>query len=190
MDNKKLSQPENAKLKKAYKFNMIDFILILFIIAAAAMLVYIMLGNNPFAENEKVEILYDIEIPLIRNELVSAVNKMPGAKLTDSARHYELGIVQSVKIEAGYRNEMDLEAGVVYRKPFPEHSRVVITVKAEAVKTESRYQVNGRTVMVGISLNFRTPSFVSYGNCISIAEVNEINKTNDGETLNEESEAE
>ena len=46
MDGKKFAG--TAERKKTYKFNIIDFILTMIIIAAAAVLIYILLGNDIF----------------------------------------------------------------------------------------------------------------------------------------------
>jgi len=89
--------------KKARKFNIIDFILIVFIAAAAAVLIYVMLGNSLFKKNEKITMLYDIEVDIIKNENIASVGQMPGCVFTDSVRGNEIGIVQSVRVEDAYQ---------------------------------------------------------------------------------------
>ena len=170
MDNKRLSE----RPKRIYKFNVIDFVLIVVILAAVLLLVYIMLGNNLLAGKENTTIIYTIEIDVLKNEFISAVSQItPGTKVIDSIRSYDIGEIQSVKISDSYVNMTDLETGVVNRKPFPDHSKVVITVKAKCVKDKVRYTVNGKTIMVGVQINFRTPYFISYGTCRYLEEVNE-----------------
>ena len=156
--------------KKARKFNIIDFILIVFIAAAAAVLLYVMLGNSLFARNEKITMVYDIEVDIIKNENIALVSQMPGCVFTDSVRGNEIGIVQSVRVEDAYQNNTDLETGVVYRKLHLDHSKVIITVKADFTKTGPRYMVNGKNIMVGVRVDFRTPYLISYGYCTSFVE--------------------
>ena len=176
-DNKEFSEQagnsKNHKNKREYKFNIIDIILILVVVAAAAALIYVMGGNSLFAGDETVELLYTIEIPLIKNELIPAINKIEaGTRVTDSVRSYFIGEVQDVKVDAAFTNTINLDKNVVERNPYPDYSRVTIQVKAEKViKDKSGYSVNGKTVRVGERIDFRTPYFVSYGNCIAVAEL-------------------
>ena len=157
------------------KFNIIDFILVVFIVAAASVLVYIMLGNSIFSGSKDATIVYTIEISLLRNEFLPAIEQMvPGTEVTDSVRFHEIGKVQRVEISDAYENETDLITGVVNRVPYPDHSRVRIIVKADAkIEDGFKYVVNGRTIMVGIPVHFRTPSFVSHGMCVYLDILNE-----------------
>jgi hypothetical protein len=155
------------------KFNIIDFILIVFIVAVAAVLVYVMLGNTLFGGSQDAIILYTIQIDLLKNEFIPAINKIvSGTEVTDSVRLQGLGRVHSVEIDDAYANETDLVTGVVRRVSFPDHSRVTISVIAECRKEDDfKFIVNGKTVMVGIPVHFRTPYFVSYGMCVYIEEL-------------------
>jgi hypothetical protein len=156
------------------KFNIIDFILIVFIIAAVSALVYIMLGNNIFSGAEETEIVYTIEMRLVRNEFIPALSKIiPGTELIDSVRNHEIGKVVGVEITDAFENTTDLLTGVVNRVPYPDHSRVRITVEAKAEKeNDVKFVVNGKTVMTGIPVHFRTPYFVGMGMCVYSDEIN------------------
>ena len=170
MDNNKHLE----KQKKAYRFNIIDLILIVLIVGAVSALAYIMLGTNILTGGEDKTIIYTIEIPLINNDFITALNKIkPGAKIIDSVRSYDIGEVREVKIADAYSNNTDMEVGVVYSKPYPDFSNVKITVKAKCKKEQARYVVNGKTIMVGVAINFRTSNFVGYGNCIYLEEITE-----------------
>jgi len=173
MDNRKFSDSAPVSKKKAYKFNIIDFILIIIIVAAVMLLVYVMLGNNILSGGENVTIQYTIEVPLIRNEFISSVHLITkGTKIIDSVRSYDIGEIQDVKVTDAYTNTTDLETGVVYNKPYPDHSKVTITVIAKCKMDKDKFVVNGKTIMVGVKLDFRTPHLVSYGNCTSIEIIN------------------
>ncbi|MCL2773167.1 MAG: DUF4330 family protein [Oscillospiraceae bacterium] len=171
MDSRDFSEGLKSP-KKEYRFNVVDGVLILIILAAAAALIYILAGNNLFSGGAKTEILYTIEIPLIKNEFVSAVNQtQQGTQITDSVRSYNLGEIQSVKVDAAFTNSTDMTKGVIEQKPYPDYSKVTITVKAQSTKGPGGYSVNGKIIMVGEMVDFRTPYFVSYGNCISVQEI-------------------
>jgi hypothetical protein len=166
MDTEIRKNPESRKKKN--RFNIIDFMLVVFIALAVSALVYIVLGNNPFARGEDVEILYTIELRRVRNEFLPQINTLPGTVLMDTVRKDELGTVVGVRIFDAEENQTDRTTGVVRRVTFPEHSRVAITVKATA-KKDTRYTVNGALIMVGVPVNFRTNDFVSQGMCVNIA---------------------
>ena len=172
------------KQKKAYKFNIIDFLLIVLIIAAVSVLAYIMLGTNLLTGSEDKTILYTIEITLIKNDFIPALNKItPGTKIIDSVRSYDIGEVQEVKITPAYSNNTDMDTGVVYNKPYPDFSTVRITVKAKCKKEQAKYVVNGKTIMVGVAVNFRTPYFIGYGNCIYLEEITEATGSSENNTI-------
>ena len=182
MDNKKFSE----RRRKAYKFNVIDFALIVIIAAAVSILVYVMLGNNIFGGKENTIILYTIEIEVINNEFIPNINKIdPGTKIIESSRIYEIGEVQKVTITDAYVHTPDLETGVVSLKPYPEHSKVIITVKANCVKDKFKYTINGRPIMTGILIDFRTPFFMNHGYCTSIVEIDEDGSKITGANENE-----
>lgn len=174
MDNKKFTDNININPKKTYKFNIIDFILIVIIIAAVSVLIYIMLGNNIFGGSETTTILYTVEIPQIRNVFLSSAHLITkGTKMIDSVRGYDIGEIQKCTITDAVQTTTDLETGVVKRAAYPDHSKITITVMAKCKKDKAKFEVNGKTIMVGVRLDFRTPYLVSYGNCIAVEEVNE-----------------
>jgi len=179
MDSRELSKRAKAP-KKAYRFNIIDFILILIIAAAVSVLVYVMLGNDIFMGSEEAIILYTIEIPLIKNDFLSNLDEMKGKKIIDSVRTNELGVVQDVKITDAVVLATNLETGITKETPYPDFSKVVITVRAKCKIDEPKFVVNGENIMVGISMNFRTPYLVSYGNITSLVEIDE-----EGNVINE-----
>jgi len=170
MENKKAV----GNQKKPRRFNIIDFMLIVLIIAAMAILIYILLGNDIFSGSEDTEILYTIEIELIKNDLLPAVSKItPGTKLTETVRHNEFGEVQKINITEAYSHTTDSINGVARLVPYPDHSKVTIVVKAKCKKEDPKYIINGKTIMVGIPISFRTTDFIGYGKCVYIEEINE-----------------
>ena len=159
-----------------HKFNVTDLILILIILAAAAVLIYIVAGTNLFLGGEEIDIQYTIEMPLVRNEYLPAINKiMPGDKITESVRSYDIGEIQKVSISEGLAETTNLEKGIVQRVPYPDHSRLLITVKAKAQKDSKdlNYLINGKIIMVGVQIHFRTQHFTNTGTCIAMEVIKE-----------------
>ena len=162
--------------KRQHRFNMADVVLIFIIVAAALILIYIVTGTGLFFGGEEVYILFEIEVPLIRNEFVPAISRIePGDNIVDAVRGDSLGTVQRVAISEAMVDAEDSIRGIVRRVPHPDHSRVVITVRAAARKdgTAESYLVNGRLVKVGVQMYFRTLHFMGYGTCISLEPITE-----------------
>ena len=160
--------------KKIYKFNAADIFLILLIIIAASVLIYIVAGTGLFSGGEEITIEYTVLIPMIKNEFLPAVNRLAaGDRFTDSVRMYDIGEIQSVKIMEALENSTDRVNGIVRRVAFPNHSRVQVTVRAKAKKDGVNYSINGRIIMVGMQVHFRTNDLVSYGTCIALEHVKE-----------------
>lgn len=173
MENKEFST-EVKNPKSPHKFNITDAVLILIIIIAAAVLLYIVLGTRLFLGGEEVAIQYTIEITPIKNEFVPAISKlMPGDKITDSIRGYDMGTIKKVQISEAYENVENRDMGIVQRTLRPNHSQVLITVEAKAQKDSKdiNYLINGKIIMSGMQLYFRTQHFVNYGTCIDFTEV-------------------
>ena len=181
MDPKKFPDPAHSEQKKAYRFNIIDFALMLVIVAAVAILAYIMIGDNTvFMGDEDGMVLYTIEIPSIKNEFISSFLLAKGSTIIDSVRTNELGIIQDIQITECIELTNDLAAGVVREKVRDGFSRVIITILAKCKKDGVKFSVNGLTIMVGMQLSFRTPYLIHYGNCTSLVEVDE-----EGNIINE-----
>jgi hypothetical protein len=137
-------------------------------------LIYIVTGTGLFFGGEEVTVQYTIEIPLLRNEFLPAINRItPGDRITDSVRGYDIGEIYGVSISEGMSNTDDRIQGIIRRVPHPDHSRVLITVRAQARKDYPNYYVNGRLIMMGVQMFFRTQHFTGYGNCIEFIEIEE-----------------
>jgi hypothetical protein len=174
MENREFSAIKNHK--KPYKFNVMDVFLILIIIIAASVLIYIVAGTGLIFGGEEVSIQYTIDISHIRNEFLPAINRItPGDKITDSIRGYDIGEIHSVKITEATSDTDDKNQGIIRKVPHPDHSRVQITVRAKAKQegnAKNNY-VNGRLIMVGVQMFFRTQHFTGYGNCVELIEITE-----------------
>lgn len=167
MDNREL-----AVKKKPHKFNITDVFLIAVIIIAALVLVYIVAETGLLGGGDDIYIYYTIDIYLLRNELIPAINRITaGDRITDAVRGNDMGEIQHFRILDGMSNTEDRIHGMVRRVPHPDHSRVQITVRARARKRGPNFEVNGQTIMAGVQLFFRTPHFTGYGNCIDIVPV-------------------
>jgi hypothetical protein len=90
-----------------------------------------------------------------------------------------------VKISEAFANVENISKGIVEEKPFPDYSRVLITVRAKYQKEKMNYSVNGKIIMVGVTINFRTRHFISYGTCIAMEELDETEEAEEAEESQE-----
>ena len=159
-------------VKKTHRFNIIDIFLIIIIGAALGVLVYILMGNNLISNSQNATILYKIEIRMIKNAMLPDIRKIQaGNEILDSVRNQSIGVIQEVEIEDAYLNVENQVTGIVEQVLVPEHSKIVITVRAQAEKSDIKYFVSGKNIMVGIPIDFRTPHFINSGYCINFEEI-------------------
>jgi len=164
MDNNNL----NAT-KKPYKLNITDVFLIVIIIIAASVLVYVVAETGLLRSGDEVYIVYTIDIPIIGNEFLRGINRIsPGDRIIDGSSGNDIGEIQQVRVSEAFENTIDLNTGIVRRAPHPDHSRVQLVVRARATGGEPNFFVNGRVIMTGIQMYFRTRHFTWYGTCIDI----------------------
>ena len=62
----------------------------------------------------------------------------------------------------------NLEALKALLPKYEGKIKMVLTVRAEAIKTDSGYSVNGYELLIGNDMTIRTPSFTGTGICTSI----------------------
>lgn len=164
---------------KKFRFNFIDALLILIILAAAALLGFIFTsGNlNMFGSTKTVQIEYVVQARNIRDEFKGVdgetENKFirSGDRVTDTVTLYSIGEVVNVEYTDGVYVGVNRDENQVVNSLYPGHSNANITIRATAEVSERGYDVNGYKVAVGKLIAMRVPNFTCEGYCISISEV-------------------
>lgn len=175
---------------KGKKFNFIDALIILLVVAVIGVVAYLFLNNKIFSAEEKTEILYTIRIPLVKNELLPDIKKLEkGMTITDSVRGYALGTIEKVEITQATANYANRSNATYKKGEYPDYSKIVITVRADAVEELYGFDLKGYKIMVGEQIHFRTPYFISYGNCTSVSYADGRGKLNTASQNAAESEA-
>lgn len=158
--------------RKPNKFNIVDALLLIIIVAAVGVLAYIFLGNTLIKGSQNTTIEYKIEIEIIKNDMLPEIKKLQeGAEIFDSVRNQPIGKIKSVEIEDAYKNVSNTVTGVITRVPQPEHSRIIMTVQSKCEKTDMKYYIGGKNIMVGVKIDFRTYYFINSGFCTDLEEV-------------------
>lgn len=158
-------------MTKKHKFNIIDALIIIVILAIIAVAAFFLLRDKPTEEvKQTVAIEYVVEFRKVRNELSDKISV--GDKVVDSVAKYHIGEVIAVSaVDAVFSNGNDFTSGTAVVGTYPGYSDVRMTVSAEAVISGGRYVISGGyNVSVGSRVDVRTPNYNGTGYCTAIRE--------------------
>ncbi len=158
---------QNAQGTK-HKFNFIDVIIILAVIAVAAAAIFIFGANRLFADSETVGVEYVLEFRMVREEFLG--NFKTGVEVVDASKKYRLGEVMSVSSTASTFSGTNLLEGTLYYSDYPERFDVSLTVSARAkVDSDGMYILDeGYRMSVGTTVYVRTPDYTGTAYCTQI----------------------
>ena len=164
----------NKSVKKRTKkgrFNLIDFLLIVIILALIAGIVYVFIPSSLVSRvtaDETYEIQYTLELTGVDEAYID--NILENDIVIDSVSKSNLGTVAAVDYSIQYTelayNENE-SVGVL--TPVAGKYNVIVTVNATAQHEQGKgYSVNGTRIAVGEKINARFPNYVCECYCISI----------------------
>ena len=163
--------------KSAFRFNLIDVLLILIALAAAAILAYIFLSPSfTVAGEEKpssVTIEYEVEVLMLRKEWQGLIDI--GDRVVDNVSLYSLGEVIERRYTPYFRSVYDEESDSFNTAEYPDYVTLIFKVRAAAQKVAGDGYLldGGYELAAGSAVNFRTPSLARQGYCVSVTEVSE-----------------
>ena len=178
--NHTVQAPKNggASVKKKRRFNFVDFLVILLILAIIAGVIYLVSPASFLRQLASIKtgtLTYTVEIIGVDEEYLNMIAE--GDAVGDAATKNSLGSVESVdysvkQTELGYKEGEDgVYEGVLNEHPDRYNVQVTITATAEYVPDEG-YRIDGTRIAVGESMALRFPDFVCEGYCISVAAEN------------------
>ncbi len=163
-----------AGIKKSVrkrKFNIIDFLLILIVIAVIASAAYIFFPSSiirNITADKTEEIQYTLELTGVDEEYLESIKE--GDTVLDSVSKSNIGTVDAVDFGIQHTELVYSEsnkAGVL--SPVSGKYNVIVTVSAAAKYKEGEgYSVNGTRIAVGEKINARFPNYICECYCISI----------------------
>lgn len=155
--------------KEKTKFNFIDLIILLIILAAVFILLYVFVlsgKETSLTDTETVTIEYVVEIQNLDSNLCDYAAK--GDNVQDAIKRRGLGTVTGIekkpyrKLTYNYTDNCETSSEV------PEKSVLLLTIEAEAVETDRSFSVNDCPVRVGELYSLILPDMYVYGYCISV----------------------
>lgn len=166
---------KNTSEKKSRRFNFVDFLLILLVLAIIAGAVYLFSPGSFFQKagaSEQGTLSYTVEFHGVDGEYLNKIKE--NDIVVDSVTKSSLGTVTAVDYNTKQRvleyvkNEVDgTYTGVLSEYPDQYTVLVTITAPAEHVSGDG-YFVNNCRIAVGEGMALRFPDFVAEGHCISM----------------------
>ena len=175
MNNNSLNTTITQKKPKR-KFNFIDFLIILVVVAIIGVLIYVF---SPWAQieklwtNNKVELTYFVEIKDVDIAYMESIKEGDG--VINSVSKNSLGSVAEIsKIEKAYVYDYVLnEQGEMtcIRSEHPRKYNITVKIVATAEYDEGiGYSINGCRIAIGEMLDLRFPQYTCSGACTQIYE--------------------
>lgn len=157
------------KTKKRGRFNYIDVLLLILIIAVVIGLAWLII--SPYTE-QLFATTYDIEYTIalngVRMEFKDKVKV--GDSVIETVELDGIGNVTEVVYTASKFVGTD-SSGHSVTSDYPGLYDVMITIRADAAIQSGVYSVNGYGITAGKTIPFRVPDFIGEGVCISVREV-------------------
>ena len=157
------------KTKKKLRFNIVDLIIIILVIAAVTAGVCIFLGSKlGFGKdgNEKKKISYVLQLSELRDIYVDNIQNGDDAYDADTDKY--LGKVVSVSSEATTRIGTDKSTGNMVVSEIEGRVDLFVTLENEAEYYDGQYFIDGIPVVVGGVVTFACPELLAPANFISV----------------------
>ena len=155
--------------KRKFRFNIIDALIILLVLAAVGVIGYVVASEKQTPEEVKQDkkIQYVIQITELKDEFTG--NIKPGETLYEVETNKKLGVVTACNSEKTYYT--DSKKGVQVISEIDGRSNMFVTVEADASFKDNIYTVNGVSILVGTSIRFITPGLTSGAVVVSLETV-------------------
>lgn len=185
MNNNINQTVQEPKKKSRRKFNIIDFIILVLVIAIIGGSIYAIVSWSNLKNlwlTESVELVYTVEFRGVDEDFIDNINS--GETVTNSISKSKIGEVVNVESvekhavldykavpvkdeEGNIVPDVYTYSGVLSEYPDKYDITVYISSKAEYKKGEG-YTIDGRRIAVGEALELRFPKFSAIGYCVSV----------------------
>lgn len=152
--------------KRKLRFNFIDVLIILVILAVAAVLLYVFVlsdNNDQIEELNYSNIQYVIEIQNVDKQFEGAVQV--GQLVKEAVKQKYIGTVSGVEAVPYQMKTFDYELGIETVSYVEDKITLKITIDAQAVETDRAFTVDGYEIRVGKSYSLALPNMYCSGFC-------------------------
>lgn len=164
---------KNSKSEKKRRFNFVDFLLIVLVLAIIAGAIYLFLPGSfirNIGNSTSGTLSYTVELKGVDAEYINKIKE--NDIVVDSVSKVTIGTVTAVDYNTKYtvleytENEGQYE-GVL--ADYPDRYNVLVTITTAADYTPKKgYSVDSCRIAVGEALSLRFPDFAYEGHCISL----------------------
>ena len=161
----------NFKLKKR-RWNGMDlfFVLIVACVIAAAVFLLGNIDNGVRGQRtEAIAVEYTVEFRDVNNQALGKIKEGDTVRDPDNKRY--IGTVVSVQSVPSSKIGYNSTDGSVFMAENPDFSDLLVTIRAEATRSDKGYYVNDARFLVGKPTNIWSRGFAGSGYCISIREI-------------------
>lgn len=158
--------------KKKFKFNFVDILIILIIIAAGVVLSSVFIGNNSAAtqpQTSNVKVQYVIELPDVDDRFENTVKE--GQAVRDAIERKSLGKVVGVQTNPYEVITFDYTEGIEKVAVVDGKVVITVTIEADATETDRAFIIDGCEMRVGQKYSIEFPEMYGIGYCIKINKV-------------------
>ena len=135
-----------AKQKK-YRFNIIDVLIILIILAIGVVMYYYMGARNTVASNLEVDLEYVVELKTVHRDYLDNISI--GDKVVETVRDQQIGEIIDIKVSPAYNIATNTDTGDMYISYYPQiNTDGEVTEGAEGTQTEPEYEYYNLKVTV------------------------------------------
>lgn len=157
----------NNKEVKKNRFNVVDAIILLAIIALIFAVLY---SFDPFGwfapeGRENVKLVYTVEFKGVDNDVKD--NIVVGEKAFLSSTPYVMGEVIEVKTQESFIWEYDEEKGVMTKKTLADKTDLYVTIEVKCTYEKgSGFVINGQQIVYGAEFDLRFGNFFGNAYCV------------------------
>ncbi|MBQ3900927.1 MAG: DUF4330 family protein [Clostridia bacterium] len=156
--------------KKKFRFNIIDAIILLVILAAIALLVYVfVISDKTVEEYDKYQIECVMEVTRINENLAGELEIGEGSNVYNPANNKLIGkVVAEPEFKNTITTAFDESTGQEIYPEVEGLKDIFITVRLEAEKTEWGYSAGDLYFVVNSSARFRVGDFECNATCLDL----------------------
>ena len=148
-------------MMKKHRFNTLDVLVILVLIAAVAIGGYIFLKNNNSVmfEGTVKAIEFDVEVTDLTLDVAESYTV--GSPVVYGKTNSDSGVITNVVVEPHLRMMKNTLDGTFALEQYGNKHMATVTIKADIYDTETAYIASKEQVMIGMDMPFRGKGFAS-----------------------------
>ena len=157
--------------KRTFKFNVIDALILILILAVAAGLLYVfVLSDRPLIKTAETHtVTYVIEVTGLNEEYKDLITV--GTEVIDSSKKLNIGTITAVETQDYVRMGENIREGTLVLHTVDDYVTQYVTIEAQATLVNDdypHYSIGGYDIFVGELVYLSLPNLVCSGYCISL----------------------